>query len=60
MDKEVAAKYLESTDPTKPVPEVTEPEPVVVTPKPTEKERINLPPLIGILLVVGIVGGAFS
>lgn len=60
MDKEEAAKYLESTEPTEPVPEVTEPKPVMVTPKPEEKEKINLLPLIGILLVAGIGGGTFS
>ena len=47
MNKEEVAKYLESTDP---VPEVTEPE---------EKEQPNLLPLIGVLLVAGIGGGAF-
>ena len=59
MDEEEAAKYLESTEPTEPVPEVTEPEPVVVTPKPEEKEQPNLLPLLGVLLVAGIGGGAF-
>ena len=60
MDEEEAAKYLESTEPTEPVPEVTESEPVVVTPKPEEKEQPNLLPLISVLLIAGIGGGAFS
>ena len=59
MDEEEAAQYIESTEPTEPVPEGTEPEPVVVTPKPEEKEKANLLPLIGVLLVAGIGGGAF-
>ena len=59
MDEEEAAKYLESTESIEPVPEVTEPEPVVVTPKPEEKEQPNLLPLLGVLLVAGIGGGAF-
>ncbi len=58
MDEEEAAKYLESTEPTEPVPEVTEPELVVVAPKPEEKEQPNLLPLIGVLPVAGIGGGA--
>ena len=37
MDKEEAAKYLESTEP-------TEPEPVMVTPKPEEKEQPTCSP----------------
>ena len=52
MDKEEAAKYLESTEP-------TEPEPVMVTPKPEEKEQSNLLPLIGVLLIACIGGGVF-
>ena len=59
MDEEEAAQYLESTEPTEPVPKVTEPEPVVVAPKSEEKEQPNLLPLIGVLLVAGIGGGAF-
>ena len=59
MDEEEAAQYIESTESTEPVPEVTESEPVVVTPKPEEKEKTNLLPLIGVLLVAGIGGGAF-
>lgn len=62
MDEEEAAQYIESTEPTEPtepVPEVTESEPVVVAPKPEEKEKTNLLPLIGVLLVAGIGGGAF-
>ena len=59
MDEEEAAQYLESTEPTESLPEVTEPEPVVVAPKPEEKEKANLLPLIGVLLVAGIGGGAF-
>lgn len=50
MDEEEAAQYIESTEPTEPVPEVTEPE---------EKEKTNLLPLVGVLLVAGIGGGAF-
>ena len=34
MDEEEAAQYIESIDPTETAPEVTEPEPVVVAPKP--------------------------
>jgi hypothetical protein len=59
MDEEEAAQYIESTEPTEPSPEVTEPEPVVIAPKPEEKEQPNLLPLIGVLLVAGIGGGAF-
>ena len=59
MDEEEAAQYIESTEPTEPVPEVTEPEPVVVAPEPEEKEKTNLLPLVGVLLVAGIGGGAF-
>lgn len=59
MDEEEATQYIESTEPTEPVPEVTEPEPVVVTPKPEEKEKTNLLPLVGVLLVAGIGGGTF-
>lgn len=59
MDEDEAAQYIESTEPTESVPEVTEPEPVVVTPKSEEKEQPNLLPLIGVLLVAGIGGGAF-
>ena len=59
MDEEEAAQYIESIDPTEPVPEVTEPEPVVVAPKPEGKKKTNLLPLIGVLLVAGIGGGAF-
>ena len=58
MDEEEAAQYLESTEPTESLPEVTEPEPVVVAPKPEEKEKTNLLPLVGVLLVAGIGGGA--
>ena len=59
MDEEEAAQYIESTESTEPVHEVTEPKPVIVTPEPQEKERTNLLPLIGVLLVAGIGGGAF-
>lgn len=59
MDEEEATQYLESTEPTESLPEVTEPEPVVVAPKPEEKEKTNLLPLIGVLLIAGIGGGAF-
>jgi hypothetical protein len=44
MDEVEAAKYLEITESSDPVSEVTEPEPVVVTLKPEEKEQSNLPP----------------
>ena len=59
MDEEEATQYIESTEPTEPVPEVTEPEPVVVAPKPEEKEKTSQLPLIGVLLIAGIGGGAF-
>ena len=38
MDEEETAQYIKSTEPTEPDPEVTEPVPVVVTPKTEEKE----------------------
>ena len=55
----VLLDVIAGAEPTEPVPEVTEPEPVVVTPKPEEKEQPNLLPLLGVLLVAGIGGGAF-
>lgn len=59
MDEEEAAQYIDSTEETEPEPVVTEPEPEETEPEPEEKNEANMLPLIGVLVVALVGGGAF-
>ena len=61
MDEEEAAQYIDQTEEpvTKPEPEVTEPVPEETEPAPEEKDEPNMLPLIAVLAVALVGGGAF-
>lgn len=61
MDEEEAAQYIDQTEEpdVKPDPEVTEPELEEKEPAPEEKDEPNMLPLIAVLAVALVGGGAF-
>ena len=59
MDEEEAAQYMEDTPPVETEPPVTEPEPDVEEPEPVEEKKSNMLPVVGVLLIALVGGGAF-
>lgn len=59
MEEDEAAQYIEDKTPVETEPPVTEPEPDVEEPEPVEEKKPNMLPLIAVLAIALVGGGAF-
>ena len=59
MEEDEAAQYIEDKTPVETEPPVTEPEPDVEEPEPVEDKKPNMLPLIAVLAIALVGGGAF-